>query len=339
MPLKEIAITKLSRTDYSAAVSIKLCQDALDVEGPAYSLFEQAKQNLNKSAQKRFGFFDPEAENKQLLGLINNWQDEKFDFVSFANKTSSFMQQQFETADTPFDYVLILAHETILEQHYLYLLALPMKEMMQTNDVLEPLYTQVIDSAKLSFALRLHIEQYDDASPKYLTQVASKGAKDLSDAFIAFSNFKEGIDSKAETEEFVRLVEEYASDLDDEPQKDIKNQIMDYCVAQDQLGLPVLLDELSEQLDEESPDKFSEFVTAKQQKPNREVHTDRSTLKRYMRYFGRDNSLSINFSSERLGTDIFYQPAAGSLRIENIPKSLKKQLASFTDKLDMTPSE
>ncbi len=336
MPLQDAALVRINRGDFAGAVEIKPSPQALDIEGPVYSLFEQAKQGLNKSAQKRFGFFDPEAEHKQLIGLINNWQEEQIDFLSFANKAALHLQQQLETADTPLDLTVVFAHESVLEQHYLYVLAVPMKEMMQLNGELEPFYTNVVDSARLSYAFRLHIEQYADASPKYLTQVAAKGAKDITESFNAFSNFKEGIDVKAQTEEFINIVDGYAKELDEETEKQVKTQIMEYCVEQDQIGLPVMLEDISEQLDEEAPQKFLEYVTANQQSENREVHTDRAMLKRYMRYFGRDNSLSINFSSERLGNDIFYVPDAGSLRIENLPKALKKQLAGFTNKLEAT---
>jgi len=339
MPLKDAVLVKLSRSDFAGPVNIKTCPETLPVEGPIFSLFEQAKQGLNKSAQKRFGFFDTEAENKQLVGLMNNWQAEQMSFLSFANKSAAFLQQQLDTSDTPFEYSVIFAHESVLEQHYLYVLAVPMKEMLQTTDTLEPMYVEVIDSAKLSYALRLHLEQFTDGSPKYLTQIAAKGAKDINDSFNAFSTFKEGIDVKAETEEFIQIVEGYTKELDEEAQKDVKTQIMEYCVEQDQIGVPVLLDELSEQLDEEAPAKFAEYVSANQQQAKKEIHTDRAQLKRYMRYFGRDNSLSINFSSERLGNDIFYSPDAGSLRIENVPKALKKQLAGFSDKLETSKGE
>ncbi len=338
MPLQDAVLVKITRKDFSGPVEIHNAKASLPAEGPVYSLFEQAKQGLNKSAQKRFGFFDVEAEHKQLIGLMHEWQDQKIEFLSFANKAAMFLQQRLDQGDTPFDYTVIVAHETVLEQNYLYVSAVPMKEMMQLNSELEPFYTEVIDGARLSYALRVHLEQYADESPKYLTQVAPKGAKDLNESFNAFSNFKEGIDIKAQTEEFIHIVDAYADELDEVSQKEVKNQIMEYCVDQDSIGLPVQLEDLSEQLDDESPKKFAEYVAANQQTPSGEVHTDRSALKRYMRYFGRDNSISINFSSERLGTDIFYQPASGSLRIDNVPKSLKKQLAGFADKLESTSS-
>lgn len=338
MPLKDAVLIKMSRKDYSGPVEIHQAKASLPPEGPVYSLFEQTKQGLNKSAQKRFGFFDVEAENKQFIGLLHSWQDQKIEFVSFANKATLFLQQMLDQGDTPFDYTVVVAHETVLEQNYIYVSAVPMKEMMQLNAELEPFYINVVDTARLSYALRVHLEQYADESPKYLTQVAAKGAKDLSDSFNAFSTFKEGIDIKAQTEEFIHIVDAYTDEFDEESQREVKTQIMEYCVDQDAIGLPVQLADLSEQLDDEVPQKFADYVAANQQTPSTEVHTDRSALKRYMRYFGRDNSISINFSSDRLGTDIFYQPASGSLRIDNIPKALKKQLAGFADKLESTPS-
>jgi nucleoid-associated protein len=53
-----------------------------------------------------------------------------------------------------------------------------------------------------------------------------------------------------------------------------------------------------------------------------------------MRYFGRDNSLSISFSAERFGQDIQYDPAESSLKIAKLPKSLKAQLSNHFDKTE-----
>ncbi|NRA42078.1 MAG: nucleoid-associated protein [Pseudomonadales bacterium] len=331
MALLDIAIFRFRRSDYAGEISVKAPPASMDTDGGSLSLFEQAKSLFNASAQKRFGYFDPDAEHKQLSGLISNWRAQQFDFVSLATKLSGDLHATLAESDTPFDCCVMFAHESILEQHYAYALVLPMKSMQQLNGDLVPTEIDVIDSGKLSFAWRLHLQDIEQSSPKYLTQLASRGAKDLTEAWLRFSQFKEGIDITAETTEFITLVDRFTETLDADQQSNAKTQVINYCVEQDKLGLPVQLQEISGQLDEQAPDKFADYIQAHQQQRKPEVHTDRAVLKRYMRYFGRDNSLSINFSSERLGQDIIYQPEVGSLRIENIPKPLRKQLSQYRE--------
>ena len=333
MALKNAVLLKLWRSDFAGPVEIKQSQTENTVDGSIYSIFEQAKQQLNRSASKRFGFFNQEGEHKQLQALVKNWQEQQIDFLALANKCGSFLQQQIELSDTPIKSAVIFAHESILEQHYFYCFLLPVVEVIQAGNDLKPYYGEAIEANKIQFALRLHLEQYQDASsPKYLTQILGRGAKDLSNSFSDFTNFSEGIDISAQTNEFLDIVENYGDKLEDEKAKKFKTHVLDYCIEQDKIGIPVLLDELSEQLNEETPTAFADFVTGQQQQANNEIHTDRSSLKRYMRYFGRDNSLSISFSAERFGQDIQYEPASGSLRIQKIPKSLKAQLSGFYDK-------
>jgi nucleoid-associated protein len=67
-------------------------------------------------------------------------------------------------------------------------------------------------------------------------------------------------------------------------------------------------------------------VAERQQAPAVEMYTDRSSLKRYVRYFGRDKNMSISFSADMFGQEIVYDEVAGTLTIKQIPKSLKQQL-------------
>ena len=335
MALEHIVLQRLSRSEYNGPIEVKSRSEENAVDGVAYSIFEQAKQQFNRSASKRFGFFDAEAENKQLIGLINNWQAEQINFASFSAKALLCLQQLLDFSETPFNATLLFAHETLLGQHYLYCLWLPMAEVILTGDDLEPYRTEAVEAHKVHYGLRLHLDAWkDEDSPKYLTQIASRGSKDLAEAFTGFSNFKEGVDLGEQTKEFLQIIEEYADEMPEDEGRQMKTLVLDYCVERDKVGSPVLLDEISEQISDEKPQQFAEFVTAKQHNPDKEIYTDRASLKRYMRYFGRDTSMSISFSAERFGKDITYDPASGSLRIHQLPKSLKVQLSGHHDKTE-----
>jgi nucleoid-associated protein len=336
MALQHITLLKIQRSDFAGPIELTNASAELDIEGVAYSIFEQAKQQLNKSASKRFGFFDPEADNKQFRGLVKNFDSGTVNFLELANKASSFLQQQFDHSDTPINCTILVATESILEQQYLYFILLPMTEILQAGEDLNPYRSEAIAANRIQFALRLHMQSFiEDDTPKYLTQILSKGAKDLADSFERFSNFREGIDLSAQTSEFLKIVDDYSEQEEDqEKAKTVKAQILDYCVEQDSVGAPVMLEDISSQVDEQAPKAFADYVLGAQKEPTAEIHTDRNSLKRYMRYFGRDNSLSISFSAERFGQDIQYDPAESSLKIAKLPKSLKAQLSNHFDKTE-----
>lgn len=335
MALEQIVLVKLKRSEFAGPITLDKRSSLNENDGAIYSLFETAKQQLNRSAQKRFGFFDEAAEHKQFIGLLNSLENNSIDFLSFANKSAEQLQVQMETADTPFTAAFIFAQESLLGQNYLYLLWLPTTDIIQTGPDLAPYNSEQIDAAKLPFALRIHLDGLKEkSSPKYLTQITSRGSKDLTDAFNRFSNFTEGVDLKQQTTEFLSIVDKFSEDLPEEKSKQVKTQIIDYCVEKDKIGEPVLLEDISTQLDQHEPKKFTSFVTGEQKTPELEILTDRSSLKKYMRYSGRDNTLSISFSAERYGEDITYDPTTGSLNIHQLPKSLKVQLSGFANKID-----
>lgn len=333
MALKNIALFTLERRDFAGSLRLKNSTQEAPIDGPAYSAYEQAKKQFNQSASKRFGFFDPEAETQTLPALIKNFEQQQFNFLSFGQKLAQSLEQQLSHSDTPIDCTILVAYESILEQHFVSVFLLPFKDVLQVDGELNIQPSKILEANKVQFGLRVHVEAFiEDDNPKYLTQILSKGAKDLSDGFELFSNFREGIDVSAQTKEFLQLVETYSESLEDDKAKDFKTQVVDFCVEKDKIGEPVNVSVLSEQANEEQPKAFADFIKENSENKLKEVHTDRSSLKRYMRYFGRDNSLSISFNAERFGKDIEYSPTEGSLTIKQLPKSLKVQLSGHFDK-------
>jgi nucleoid-associated protein len=102
--------------------------------------------------------------------------------------------------------------------------------------------------------------------------------------------------------------------------------VVNYCLDQDRAGEPVELNALSRHVDEAEPEALKNFYTEHFAEPP-PLYADRKQLKRYTRFFGRDNDLSIGFSTLMLRRDILYDESSGKLTIRAIPKSLKSQLA------------
>lgn len=333
MALKNIALFTLERRDFAGSLQLKNSSQEAPIDGPAFSAYEQAKKQFNQSASKRFGFFDPDAETQTLPALIKNFEQQQFNFLSFSHKLVQSLEQQLSHSDTPIDCTVLVAYESILEQHFVSVFLLPFKDVLQMDGELNIHTSKALEANKVQFGLRVHVEAFiENETPKYLTQILSKGAKDLSDGFELFSNFREGIDISGQTKEFLQLVENYSSQLEEDKAKNFKAQVVDFCVEKDKVGEPVNINWLSEQTNEEQPKAFADYINENSENNLQEVHTDRSSLKRYMRYFGRDNSLSISFNAERFGKDIEYSPAEGSLTIKQLPKSLKIQLSGHFDK-------
>ncbi len=147
-----------------------------------------------------------------------------------------------------------------------------------------------------------------------------------------FACFTQRIDNQKQTQEFLQVVEQFSEQLPPEQSVAARNHILDYCIQQDKVGQPVYIADLSEKLNEKEPTQFADFYQQQPQAPQDTVYTHRQSLKRYMRFFGRDHSLSISFSAERVNQDIVYEPISGTLSIKKLPKTLKQQLSGFSSK-------
>ncbi|HEB26726.1 MAG TPA: nucleoid-associated protein NdpA [Porticoccus sp.] len=329
MTLQHCIIHHIERTVPGADVTTTLRDQENNSAGSAYSLFEQLKQSYQRSSQKQYGHFDRELSDNPVPGWLKEQQQGKSPFPRTSQRILEQLQQKMGENDEAFSAHIMIALETVMEQEQLYIFWINHVESTHIDNSIEVAPTAYIDSNKLQYGARVYIEEWlEQDSQKYLSIITSRGNKNLSDAFNGLLGFSTGLDLVEETSEFLTIVDQYAESLPEEKISDYKGKILDYCVEQDKHGAPVVFEDISTQLNEDQPKDFSTFISARQETPKTEIYTDRSSLKRYVRYFGRDKNMSISFSADMFGQDIIYDEASGTLTIKQLPKSLKQQLKS-----------
>ena len=327
MALKHCIIHSIERAVPGADVNTALREQENNCAGAAYSLFEQCKQSYQRSGQKHYGHFDREQADNPFPAWLKEQQQGKSSFPRISHRVMEYLQQQLQDNDEAFCAHIMIALETVMDQQQLYIFWINHVDATHIDSDLEVAATHYIDSAKLQYGARLFIDEWlQQDSQKYLSMISGRGNKNLSDAFGRFLGFSNGVDLVEDTSEFLNIVDLYTQTLPDEKISDHKGKILDYCVEQDKQGFPVVFEDISSQLDEQAPSQFADFVSTRQQAPKTEIYTDRGSLKRYVRYFGRDKNMSISFSADLYGQDIVYDAQAGTLTIKQIPKSLKQQL-------------
>ncbi|MFA7555444.1 MAG: nucleoid-associated protein [Spongiibacteraceae bacterium] len=327
MALKHCIIHHIERSAPGAKVITSLREQDNNSAGAAYSLFEQLKQSFQRSSQKQYGHFDRDRSDNPMPGWIKEQQQGKSSFSRISQRMLEQLQQMLEANDEAFSAHIMFALESVMDQDQLFIFWVNHVDATHIDNNLEVSATQYIDGNKLPYAARLYLDEWlEQDSQKYLSIIASRGNKNLSDAFSGFVGFSTGIDIKEETHEFLNIVDQFTENLPVEQSSEYKGKILDYCIEQDKQGVPVVFEDISSQLNEKEPEQFASFVTTKQQSPKAEIYTDRSSLKRYVRYFGRDKNMSISFSADMFGQDIIYDEAAGTLTIKQLPKSLQQQL-------------
>ena len=332
MSLQHCIIHHLRRVAPGHAVETHCAETTLVTEDTVVSLFEQVKFSFLRAAQKQFGFFNTE-RHSPLPGWLRDYHTSKLSFFTLSTLLTTHLAGQLNAVDEPFDCHLLISIETVLDEPVLNLIWLEHRQAPVIGSDLRVDEARYVDTGRVAYGLRLHFNEWlEEQTPKYLALLTVRGNKALSQTFEQFSNFSAGLDLKQDTQRFLSIVDAYTQQLPEDKCTPTRNSIMDYCVQKNAQGAPIVVDELSRQLNQQSPSEFATFVGQQQEQPTPVIHTDRSTLKRYVRFFGRDRDMSISFSADRFGDDVRFDKSSGALTLHKLPKALKAQLLEESNK-------
>jgi len=340
MTIKHCIIHGISSTDDHGKLNItlNLRDDENPTEGSGVSLFTQLKHSLHRSATRQYGLFDPEQSDNPLPGWLDKFNSQELGFVSVSQKITEQIKlvlsdQTLSENKEPVSAHLLFVVEELMEHQYLYLFWINHSDAQQIDSHLNVENLSFIDSSKISYVLKLDFSQWAIKDwQQYLIIQTSRGNKNLAHAFTKFTGFISGVNLQQQTDEFLQIVDQYTQSLSKEESNPTKNAIVNYCVDQDMQGNPINFESLSQVLDEQEPTKFSKFVGENQETPQQEIYAHRSSLKKYVRFYGREKDLSISFSSDRMEDNITFDSESGSLTFKQVPKSLQAQLTKYLKK-------
>lgn len=225
--------------------------------------------------------------------------------------------------------VLYFAQQNMGEESWLYIVWSEAQSRLIAKDgVLE--HCDVIDPERIDAAIKIHINDWrQNQGQRALMQLGSGNAA-VKLQFARFFDFNSAESTKAETNTMLDVVERYARSLETEQQGEYRDRVVDFCQQREQLGETITIQELAEVANESEPQQFKSFAMEHDIDPNRSWLPDRNELKRYQRFYGRDPSISISFSSNLVGNGIEYDEEAETLLIKATPKGLKQQLKKFS---------
>jgi len=333
MSIKHCIIHGLNRAVIGEKVNLATRSEENPSEGAIVSLFTQLKQSLQRSATRQYGRFDPNQSDNPLPSWLSKFDKGEMGFVSVTKKITEQLSILLTDTEEPIAAHLLFVVEELMEHQYLYIFWVNHSDAQTINSHLEAEDLNFVDGNKINYVIKLDFSQWAIKDwQQYITLQTSRGSRELAHAFTKFTGFVSGVNLQEQTDEFLTIVDQYAQTLEIEQSNPTKNAIVNYCVDQDMRGNPINFESLSQTLDENEPDRFSKFVNQKQEIPQQEIYAHRSSLKKYVRFYGREKDLSISFSSDRMDDNIIYDEDSGSLTFKQVPKSLQAQLAKYLRK-------
>lgn len=296
------------------------------------SLFDALRASFHSNARRQHGSFDPEAANPALQTGIVDYLGKTLDAENLGIRLTEAFKQGLQGSPLQHPWYLWLIIEQSGETEFIYLFLLKHEESYHLSSQ----HTAILDGAirleRLPYAVKVNLADWKTQGDACLTYLAPRNQNPATLAWKALVGFSESADQVEKTEVLLTAVDRYAENLPAEKEHDYRTKVAEYCLEQDRMGAPVEIKQLSRHVDEEAPDALLDFLAQHIEEAATPLYTDRRQLKRYTRLFGRDNDLSIGFSTQMLGNHIIYDERAETLTIRNIPKSLKSQLARHAKK-------
>lgn len=327
MPISSFIAHQIERQNASEAATVSFRDEPMPIDDHASQLLNEVKQVFSTRTSKRYGQFDPERGDNPLPGLLQDLLKEKMPFAGFSRKLTEHFVSALDAVEAPFSGHLLFWQESNADAEWLYLIHLQHQVGLVINSRLEISATEYADLAHVGFCARINLTHWNEQlSEKYLTVSRNRGDRFVQDIFLSWVGFTDTVNVKAETNEFLNIVEAYAEQLPEEKSKEYKSRVVDFCMEQDKNGEPVVYKELSYYLDEAEPERFASFVQAKQEQPREELIPDKSQLRKYVRFSGRSKELSIQFAAELLGAQVEFDPVNETLLFRSLPKPLLQQL-------------
>lgn len=352
MPIVNFITHHITKDSSKPAAILDTMSDAVEIDDTYQQLFNKIKQIFIQRSGKRYGRFSD--ENLQAKGLTINWLEEKHSFVSWSKKIGQLLSEKLDNTEHEIDGYLLFAQDQLADSDKIYIAHVQEKIDFSISPEGNLQQSTVIDFSNTGFVLC--IEQQEllaskvEASSEYFTFSYGRGDKPLQNILTEALGFTDTVDTEQETQEFLSIVDEYTEQIakiNEEKAQEAKNIVIDYCMQQDKNGEAVAFKELSHQLDDTAPEKFEAFVAEKraenrqapayasdeddqvvQQSPadKTEFIADRKSLKNYVRYSGRNQDLTISFSSAVLGQDVQFDAVNNTLLLTNLPSRLLNQL-------------
>ncbi|MDH3327041.1 MAG: nucleoid-associated protein [Gammaproteobacteria bacterium] len=341
MPITHVIAHHISKqTDDDAVLFLR--KSELPNNPQQISLFDSLKTSLNARISRKHGSFDTNIETAILAAEVESFMNDKTQFqaltTNFMKKLEEILNQQNGEINAHFLFFI----DTVEQRDLLYLFIVNQNEYLTFNDTLEITPSFSIDTGSSLCGIKLNIDDWKER-PKYhyLTIVPPKGNEVLSDALHDLSGFGNNIDRAKSTKEFLDNLDSFSQHIPAEKQKEFREQVIGYCEEQEAKDEAVHIPTLSQSIEGIDCEKFIREMLpnnparadVSEDDSEQELMIDKGSLRRYIKFSGRDKDLSLTFSTNQLDESVFYNENDETLTIKNIPKGLKKQLVSHFKRL------
>jgi len=326
MPISHVIAHHLCH-GHDTEVKLSLRSDELVVDEQKDQLLQKLKNSLLSRMARKHGRFSKDEAISLLQTELTAMYGGEGSFTQLCERVMCAFEGVINEHQIELDaHFLFFIEESDL-QHVLYLFVVNQSQAQSISDRLDVIPSYFIDTGPSLFGFKVDVNEWKaDSQYSYLTVLSPRANLVLSDFFDGLTGLSDNINKEESTIAFLEGVESFVKNVPEGKAEEFRAQVVDYCIVQDQKDEPVNIPGLSKALDGIDCDQFVKEMCSYNPKGEEDVMIDRKSLKRYVKFFGRDKDLSISFSTSHLNSRVHYDIDRDVLSIEGLPKSLRAQL-------------
>lgn len=314
---------------------LQLREQELPREGGSETLLDRLKSSFLSRISREHGSFAGEGEPSPLQQLLDAVFEKDTSFVEQTGKLAERLLQLATEEKALLDCHLCCYEEKGLDHHQFHLFCVSQSPTMTLDESLNVVTRYQLDTGPSLFGIKVDLAEWRERKNyAYLSLLPPRGNQGLAAAFSTLTGFSNGLNKQEATLAFLEGVEAFARELPGEKVDDYRNRVVDYCMERESQDAPVELRGLAGSLDEIDGEAFVRTIGEHTGGQSPELMLDRRSLKRYVKFTGREKDLAISFNSYQLNRRVTYDVQSDTLSIEGIPSALRKQLLEHLENRD-----
>lgn len=305
---------------------LTLREAELPGEEPAEPLFEALKGAFLGRISREHGSFSTEGDTAPLPRELAAFASGERPFADVTASLMKGLADALGEKPAPIDLHAFFFVERSAVRHLFYWFMAPQRAALAVNGDLEVVTQYAIDTGPALFGIKVDLGEWKERQHySYLTLLPPRGNPPLTEAFQQLTGFANGLDKAEATLAFLEGVESFAKSVPPEQVQDYRTQVVEYCLEREEQDAPVDLKALAGSLEGVDRDAFVRVVGGGNE-PDRGLMMDRRSLRRYVKFSGRERDLAVSFGSHQLDSRVQYDAENDTLRIHGLPSALRKQL-------------
>lgn len=327
MPISHVTTHHLIRP-VDAPARLSLRTEELAPEGHSEELLNKLKSAFLGRISREHGSFTAEgAERSPLEQGLEAFIADGVAFSQLSTTLMEWLKRAVDEGKIDIDAHFLFFTEKGPDRHLFYLFVARQQESLAISEELNVTPSYAIDTGHSLFGIKVDlIEWKERGNYAYLSLLPPRGNPALTEAFQRLTGFGNGLDKAEATLAFLAGVDTFSKQLPAEAADQFRSQVVDYCTDREEQDEPVSLHVLAGSLEGVDTARFVKVMTEHAPEGQDEVMLDRRSLRRYVKFAGREKDLAVSFSSHQLNHRVQYDPERDTLSIHGLPRILREQL-------------